>query len=198
MLRKKDILKIPYLAKHIKSGYEYGIMAERVGELLVCDCYNADSDIPEVRIVFDDKNWINYHPETKEWSHKKVKDQYWRNNFGPTGDNGIYISDKSKTAIEEMTGRKSNQYTKGMSYIGDIQEKYTGRVKDERARKTQENIDKHIEKVRGKHSKDFEEWAKDYIYRHTDNYMYYKNKGIKAEMQCSICGHFQNRNIDTP
>ena len=195
MLIKKDILKTPYLAKHIKSGYEYGIMAERVGELLVCDCYFADANIPEVRIVFDDTNWINYHPETKEWSHKKVKDRYWCNNFGPVGDNGIYISDKSKTAIEEMTGRKSNQYTKGMSYIGDIQEKYTGRVKDERAKRIQDNIDKHIEKVRGKHSKDFEKWAKDYIYRHTDNYMYYKNKGIKAEMQCSICGHFQRMKI---
>lgn len=194
MLRKKDILKIPYLAKHIKNGYEYGIMAERVGELLVCDCYFADANIPEVRIVFDDKNWINYHPETKEWSHKKVKDNYWKNNFGPR-DNDIYTSDKSKATIEKITGQKFNQYKEGMSYIVAIQEKYTSRVKDERARKIQDNIDKHIEKVRDKHSKDFEKWAKDYIYRHTDNYMYYKNKGTKAEMQCSICGHFQRIKI---
>lgn len=195
MLRKKDILKIPYLAKHIKSGYEYGIMAERVGELLVCDCYFADSDIPEVRIVFDGKKWINYHPETKEWSHEKVKNSYWDNNFGPARDDDIYISDKSKATIEKITGRKFNQYTKGMSYIADIQEKYTSRVKDERAKKIQDNIDTHIEEVRDKHSKGFEEWAKDYIYGHTDNYMYYKNKGIKAEMQCSICGHFQRIKI---
>lgn len=194
MLRKKDILKIPYLAKHIKSGYEYGIMAERVGELLVCDCYFADANIPEVRIVFDDKNWINYHPETKEWSHKKVKDNYWDNNFGPRDDD-IYTSDKSKATIEEITGPKFDQYKKGMSYIATIQERYTSRVKDERARRIQDNIDKHIEKVRDKHSKDFEKWAKDYIYRHTDNYMYYKNKGTKAEMQCSICGHFQKIKI---
>lgn len=195
MLRKKDILKIPYLAKHIKSGYEYGIMAERVGEILVCDCYFADANIPEVRIVFDDKNWINYHPETKEWSHKKVKDNYWNNNFGPARDNDIYTSDKSKAAIEKITGQKFNQYKKGMSYISDIQEKYTSRVKDERARRIQDNINTHIEKVRDKHSKGFEEWAKDYIYRHTNNYTYYKNKGTKAEMQCSICGHFQINKI---
>lgn len=194
MLRKKDILKIPYLAKQIKNGYEYGIMAERVGELLVCDCYFADADIPEVRIVFDDKNWINYHPGTKEWSHKKVKDNYWDNNFGPI-DKDIYTSDKSKATIEEIIGQKFNQYKAGMAYIVAIQEKYTSRVKDERARKIQDNIDTHIEKVEGRHSKGFEEWAKDYIYIHTDNYTYYKNKGTKAEEQCSICGHFQTRKI---
>lgn len=196
MLKKKDILKMPYLAKHIKSGYEYVIMAEHIGELLVCDCYFANSDIPEVRIVFDDKNWINYHSDTLTWSHKKAKNKYWNNEFGPGRDDDIYISNKSRTAMEEILGRAFNQYRQGMSCVVEIQEKYKSRVKDERARKIQDNIDKHIEKVRDKHSEGFEKWAKDYIYRHTNNYTYYKNKGTRAEVQCSICGHFQINKID--
>lgn len=191
MLRKSKILSIPFQEKDIKVGYEYGIMVEQIEELLVCDCYDAHSEDVDIRIVFDEKSFISYEPNLEKWSKALIKDGWKTNQKGPVNDSNIYVSEKGKKLLEKFYKNNFGESIEGLNLIYRLQREYLYIDEEKKNKKIQDNIDAHIAKVEGKYSEGFEEYVEKYMYKNTDNFMYYKNKGTKAHLKCSICGSSQ-------
>ncbi len=195
-MKKKAIEKISYLGAK-KAGKKHGfVAAAEIVDIsdekhLFVEVYENEKrklDVPIYRLVYTEKDWGNYHPESASWSACSVinedKSFIW--------DEKIYHQD-SKTYMDDEDIDKIKNFSKKRyitkkweSYLLDIEKE----IKNERYQK---RLEKRGERLRERCNnipdipEDFVEWYKNQLFKNK-NYIYYKRKGRYATFWCSHCG----------
>lgn len=197
-MKKKEIEKIPF-AGGVKAGKKYlNTISAFVQEIkeerhLFVEVYENSKEklqVPWIRMVFTEKDWGLYYPESGIWSaagleEEKRKIQY---NFAAK-TNKAYITE---TEIDRIWSFNSCKWLdkKFHSWM-DVLESLINDIRCERTQKRSTNrklrLDERIQNTPPLPA-DLQEWAGRNLFS-DEHFLYYKRHGRYADIACSACGH---------
>lgn len=197
-MKKKEIEKIPFVGG-TKAGKKYlntisafiqEIKEERHLFVEVYENRKGKRQIPWIRMVFTEKDWGFYYPESGIWSaagleKEKRKIQY---TFAAK-TNKAYITE---TEIDRIWSFNSCKWLdkKFHSWM-DVLESLINDVRSERTQKRSANrklrLDERIQNTPPLPT-DLQEWAGRNLFS-DEHFLYYKRHGRYADIACSACGH---------
>lgn len=196
-MKKKAIEGIPYLKpQRAKKKYTHVAAVELKeikgeGNLFVEVFRNTKEGrkTPQVRMVFTEKDWGIYFPETGTWSECSVKTDYgrvvWRE---PIVDTKIetYINSSDENFLWEWCGSKRWGWKNWEECLQDHIDRIRNRRIRRRDEKRRDRLEERIQSV-PELPGELEKWAEERLFRGT-HFLYYKRHGRYATVCCSACG----------
>jgi hypothetical protein len=197
-MKKKEIEKIPF-AGSAKAGKKYlntisafvqEIKEERHLFVEVYENRKEKLQTPWIRMVFTEKDWGLYYPESGIWSaagleEEKRKIQY---TFAPQ-TNKAYITE---TEIDRIWSFNSCEWlNKKFHSWMDVLESLINNIRSERTQKRSTNrklrLEERIQNTPPLPT-DLQEWARRKLFSN-EHFLYYKRHGRYTDIACSACGH---------
>lgn len=197
-MKKKEIEKIPFAGgtkaekRYLNtiSAFIQEIKEERHLFVEVYENRKGKRQIPWIRMVFTEKDWGFYYPESGIWSaagleKEKRKIQY---TFAAK-TNKAYITE---TEIDRIWSFNSCKWLdkKFHSWM-DVLESLINDIRSERTQKRSANrklrLDERIQNTPPLPT-DLQEWAGRKLFS-DEHFLYYKRHGRYADIACSACGH---------
>lgn len=197
-MKKKEIEKIPF-AGGTKAGKKYintisafiqEIKGERHLFVEVYENRNGKLQVPWIRMVFTEKDWGLYYPESGIWSAAGLEEEKRKIQYTFTAKtNKAYITE---TEIDRIWSFNSCKWLdkKFHSWM-DVLESLINDIRCERTQKRSTNrklrLDERIQNTPPLPI-DLQEWAGRKLFS-DEHFLYYKRHGRYADIACSACGH---------
>ncbi len=193
-MKKKDIEKVPYrTVQAAEVAYPYvaaAFLHEIKGEPhLFVELYKNEEgsfQIPEVRMIFTQNDWILYYPENDLWSEAgpgSVKDKMQERY---TGKLKAFLPEDEENMIWNFHDMGKSRYYKWPyvleSLVNHIKARREARRNEKRKRKLKERADNTPPLP-----DDLEEWTEKRLFNQ-EHFLYYKRHGRYADIACSACG----------
>ena len=197
-MKKKEIEKIPFVGG-TKAGKKYlntisafiqEIKGERHLFVEVYENRNGKLQVPWIRMVFTEKDWGLYYPESGIWSAAGLEEEKRKIQYTFTAKtNKAYITE---TEIDRIWSFNSCKWLdkKFHSWM-DVLESLINDIRCERTQKRSTNrklrLDERIQNTPPLPI-DLQEWAGRKLFS-DEHFLYYKRHGRYADIACSACGH---------
>lgn len=196
-MKKKAIQGIPYLKpQRAKKKYTHVAAVELKeikgeGNLFVEVFRNTKEGrkTPQVRMVFTEKDWGVFFPESGTWSECSVKTDYeeviWRK---PIVDTKIetYINKSDEVFLWEWCGSKRWGWKTWVDCLQDHIERIRYRRVKRREDKKRARLEERIQNM-PELPEELEKWAEEKLFQGT-HFLYYRRHGRYATVCCSACG----------
>lgn len=197
-MKKKEIEKIPF-AGGAKAGKKYlNTISAFVQEIkeerhLFVEVYENSKEklqVPWIRMVFTEKDWGLYYPESGIWSAAGLEEEKRKiqHSFAAK-TNKAYITE---TEIDRIWSFNSCRWLdkKFHSWM-DVLESLINDIRCERTQKRNANrklrLDERIQNTPPLPA-DLQKWAGRNLFS-DEHFLYYKRHGRYADIACSACGH---------
>ena len=197
-MKKKEIEKIPFVGG-TKAGKKYlntisafiqEIKGERHLFVEVYENRNGKLQVPWIRMVFTEKDWGLYYPESGIWSAAGLEEEKRKIQYTFTAEtNKAYITE---IEIDRVWSFNSCKWLdkKFHSWM-DVLKSLINDIRCERTQKRSTNrklrLDERIQNTPPLPI-DLQEWARRKLFS-DEHFLYYKRHGRYADIACSACGH---------
>ena len=197
-MKKKEIEKIPF-AGGIKAGKKYihtisafiqEIKEERHLFVEVYENSKEKLQIPWIRMVFTEKDWGFYYPESGIWSAAGLEEVERKLKYSLIPKtNKAFITEEEIDQIWSISSRgwMNKKFHSWMDILRNLIED----VRKERTRKRNANrglrLEERIQNTPPLPT-DLQEWAERNLFS-DEHFLYYKRHGRYADIACSACGH---------
>lgn len=192
-MKKKEIEKIPYRTVQVAEDYLYVATAflQEIKEEshLFVELYENKEDtlqIPEVRMIFTQNDWILYYPEKNQWSAAGVESVKDKIQEYYTGKLKAFLPENEENIIWNFHDMGTSRYYKWPYVLKSLE----SHIKYRREARRNEKRKKEL-KERGDNTPplpdDLEEWAEKKLFNQ-EHFLYYKRHGRYADVACSACG----------
>ena len=197
-MKKKEIEKIPF-AGGTKAGKKYiNTISAFVQEIkeerhLFVEVYENSKEklqVPWIRMVFTEKDWGLYYPESGIWSAAGLEEVERKLKYSIIPKtNKAFITEKEIDLIWSINshGWMNKKFHSWMDVLRNLIENIRG----ERARNRSANrwlkLEERIQNTPPLPA-DLQEWAERNLF-FNEHFLYYKRHGRYADIACSACGH---------
>ncbi len=189
-MKKEKIKKVaPVPAGEEPTDFSYRAAASIVEidnkKHLIIDIYRTRQ--PEellIRIAINKNEYQNYHPGNNTWDRKKLDTWYITGQVESINSKSLFFSKKDTEKIKKYT-KEATEYCEERTWylIWNYQE-WTDRKQKERRRiKKEQELNTRILET-PELPEELESWVR----KKLSNYLFYKRRGNRADIQCSACG----------
>lgn len=197
-MKKKAIERVPFAGgtkaekKYINtvSVFVQEIKEERHLFVEVYENRKGKLQVPWIRMVFTEKDWGFYYPESGIWSAAGLEEVERKLQYSlmPKA-NKTFITEKE---IDQIWSINAHGYmNKKFHSWMDVLRNLIRDIRNERARKRSANrglrLEERIQNTPALPT-DLQEWAKKNLF-FNEHFLYYKRHGRYADIACSACGH---------
>lgn len=197
-MKKKEIEKIPFTGGtkagkkyiHTISAFIQEVKEERHLFVEVYENSKEKLQIPWIRMVFTEKDWGLYYPETGIWSAAGLEEVERKLQYSLIPKiNKAFITEKE---IDQIWSISSHGWmNKKFHSWTDVLRNLIENIRGERARKRSANrglrLEERIQNTPPLPT-DLQEWAERNLFSN-EHFLYYKRHGRYADIACSACGH---------
>ena len=197
-MKKKEIEKIPF-AGGKKAGKKYiNTISAFIQEIkeerhLFVEVYENSKEklqIPWIRMVFTEKDWGLYYPESGIWSAAGLEEVERKLKYSIIPKtNKAFITEEEIDRIWSINshGWMNKKFHSWMDVLRNLIEN----IRKEKTRKRNANRGRRLEE-RIQNTPplpaDLQEWAERNLF-FNEHFLYYKRHGRYADIACSACGH---------